>query len=79
EACNIDPLRVEAAITSRTRALIPVHLYGQTAQMGPLVTLAKHHGLKVLEDAAQAQGARYRGQRAGALGDAAGFSFYPGK
>ena len=79
ETSNIDPLRVEAAITPRTRAIIPVHLYGQTAQMGPLMAIARRYGLKVLEDAAQAQGARYLEQRAGALGDAAGFSFYPGK
>jgi dTDP-4-amino-4,6-dideoxygalactose transaminase len=77
--CNIDPERVEVAITTRTRAIVPVHLYGQPAQMGPLMALARRRGLKVLEDAAQAQGARYSGVRAGALGDAAGFSFYPGK
>lgn len=77
--CNIDTARVEAAITPRTRAIIAVHLYGQTAQMAPLMALARRRGLKVLEDAAQAHGARYKGRRAGALGDAAGFSFYPGK
>lgn len=77
--CNIDPALVEAAITTRTRAIIPVHLYGQTAQMGPLMAIAGRHGLKVLEDAAQAHGARYNGRRTGALGDAAAFSFYPGK
>lgn len=76
---NIDPARVEAAITPRTRAIIAVHLYGQTAQMDALTAIARHHGLKVLEDAAQAHGARCNGRRAGALGDAAGFSFYPGK
>lgn len=76
---NIDPAGVEAAITARTRAIIAVHLYGQTAQMEPLMALAKRHGIKVLEDAAQAHGATYRERRAGALGDAAGFSFYPGK
>ena len=70
---------VEKAISSRTRAVMPVHLYGQPADMGPIQTLAQRHGLKVIEDAAQAHGARYRGQRAGGLGDAAGFSFYPGK
>jgi len=77
--CNIDPDRIEAALTSRTRALIAVHLYGQTAKMDPIMALARRQGLKVLEDAAQAHGARYQSRRAGALGDAAGFSFYPGK
>jgi dTDP-4-amino-4,6-dideoxygalactose transaminase len=71
--------RVEQAITSRTRAVMPVHLYGQPADMQPIVALASRHGLKVIEDAAQAQGARYRNRRAGCLGDAAAFSFYPGK
>ncbi|MCY4753419.1 DegT/DnrJ/EryC1/StrS family aminotransferase [Pelomonas aquatica] len=76
---NIDPARVAAAITPRTRAIVAVHLYGQTAQMESLMALARRHGLKVLEDAAQAHGARINGRRAGSLGDAAGFSFYPGK
>ena len=71
--------QVEKAISSRTRAVMPVHLYGQPADMEPIRQLAQRHGLKVIEDAAQAHGARYRGQRAGGLGDAAGFSFYPGK
>jgi dTDP-4-amino-4,6-dideoxygalactose transaminase len=76
---NLDPERVEAAITPRTRALIAVHLYGQPADMDVLNDIATLHRLKVIEDAAQAHGARYRDRRVGALGDAAGFSFYPGK
>lgn len=76
---NLDPAKIEAAITSKTRAIIPVHLYGQPADMDPIMALAAKHGLKVLEDAAQAHGALYKGRRVGTLGDAAGFSFYPGK
>jgi dTDP-4-amino-4,6-dideoxygalactose transaminase len=76
---NLDPARLAAAITPRTRAVIPVHLYGQPADMDPILEVARRHGLKVLEDAAQAHGARYKGRRAGSLGDAAAFSFYPGK
>jgi dTDP-4-amino-4,6-dideoxygalactose transaminase len=76
---NIDPERIEAAITPRTKAIIPVHLYGATSDMDSILTLAEHHGLHVLEDAAQAHGARHRGRRAGGLGHAAAFSFYPGK
>jgi dTDP-4-amino-4,6-dideoxygalactose transaminase len=76
---NINPDNIEAAITRRTRAIIPVHLYGQTADMDPIVEIARRHGLKVIEDAAQSQGACYKGRQAGILGDAAGFSFYPGK
>ncbi len=77
--CNIDPARIEAAITGNTRAILPVHLYGQTAEMAELREIAQRRGLKVLEDAAQGHGARYRGSRAGSLADAAAFSFYPGK
>lgn len=76
---NLDPSRLAAALTPRTRAVMPVHLYGQPAQMGPILAFAQQHGLKVIEDAAQAHGARWQGVRCGALGDAAGFSFYPGK
>ncbi|MDD2272284.1 MAG: DegT/DnrJ/EryC1/StrS family aminotransferase [Desulfuromonadaceae bacterium] len=76
---NIDPVRIEQAITPRTKAIMVVHLYGQTADMDPINALAWKHGLKVIEDCAQAHGARYKFRRAGSLGDAAGFSFYPGK
>ena len=76
---NLDPARVEAAITKRTRGILPVHLYGQPADMDPINALASRYGLKVIEDAAQAHGARYKGRRTGTLADAAGFSFYPGK
>lgn len=76
---NLDPTRIEAAITPRTRAIMPVHLYGQAADMDPINVLARQYNLKVVEDAAQAQGARYNGRLTGNLGDAAGFSFYPGK
>jgi dTDP-4-amino-4,6-dideoxygalactose transaminase len=76
---NLDPNRIEAAITPRTKAILPVHLYGQPADLDPIMALAEKHGLKVLEDCAQAQGARYKGRRTGALGHGAGHSFYPGK
>jgi len=75
----MDPEAVEAAITPRTRALLPVHLYGQPCEMDRLLDLARLHGLKVVEDAAQAHGARWQGRRVGSLGDVACFSFYPGK
>jgi dTDP-4-amino-4,6-dideoxygalactose transaminase len=76
---NLDPLKIEAAITPRTKAIIAVHLYGQPADMGVINEVAHRHGLKVIEDAAQAHGALYKGRRVGSLGDAAAFSFYPGK
>ncbi len=76
---NIAPERIEAAITERTKAIMPVHLYGQPAEMDAINAIAGKYGLKVIEDAAQAQGAKYKNKRTGSLGDAAGFSFYPGK
>ena len=76
---NIDPSLIEAKITSKTKAIMPVHLYGQACDMDPLMEIAKKHGLYVIEDCAQAHGALYKGRKAGTFGDAAGFSFYPGK
>lgn len=76
---NLDPSRVESAITDRTRVIIPVHLYGQPADLSPVLEIAQRRGLRVLEDAAQAHGARYRGKRIGTHGDAVTWSFYPGK
>ena len=76
---NIDPARIEAAITPRTKVILPVHLYGQPADLDTILALARRHGLRVLEDAAQAHGARYKGRRIGAHGDAVAWSFYPGK
>jgi dTDP-4-amino-4,6-dideoxygalactose transaminase len=76
---NMDPAKVEAAITPRTRAIVPVHLYGQTADMDPILEIASRRKLVVVEDAAQAHGAKYRGRPAGSMGALACFSFYPGK
>ncbi len=79
ESYNIDVDRIEEKITSKTKAIIAVHLYGRTAQMDRILALAGKYGLKVIEDAAQAHGAEYQGKRTGNMGDAAAFSFYPGK
>ena len=76
---NLDPASVEAAVTQRTKAILPVHLYGQPAQMDALRAIAKRHGLAIVEDAAQAIGASYKGTQVGALGDLACFSFFPTK
>ncbi|WP_333839913.1 DegT/DnrJ/EryC1/StrS family aminotransferase [Pelomicrobium sp.] len=76
---NLDPEGVEAAVTERTRAILPVHLYGQAADMGPILAVARRWGLKVIEDCAQSFGADYQGRKTGALGDAGCFSFYPSK
>lgn len=76
---NIDPKAFEKAITKKTKAVIPVHLYGQSANMSEIVTIARKHGIKIIEDSAQAHGATYKGKRIGSLGDVACFSFYPTK
>jgi dTDP-4-amino-4,6-dideoxygalactose transaminase len=76
---TMDPSRVEAAITPRTKAIVPVHLYGQPADMDPIIAISRKHGLAVVEDACQAHGAEYKGAKAGSLGDVAAFSFYYSK
>lgn len=76
---NIDPSKIERVITSKTKAIIPVHLYGQAADMDPIMRIAGKHGLKVIEDAAQAMGSSYRGRKVGSLGDVACISFFPSK
>ncbi|HBG07404.1 MAG: erythromycin biosynthesis sensory transduction protein eryC1 [Geobacteraceae bacterium GWC2_58_44] len=79
QSYTMDPALLERAITPRTRAIIPVHLFGQTADMDPILTIARRHGIAVLEDACQAHGAEYKGRPVGSIGDAGCFSFYPGK
>jgi len=76
---TMDPASLEKAVTVRTKAIVPVHLFGQPADMNPILEVAREHGLFVVEDAAQAHGAKYKGRKVGTLGDAACFSFYPGK
>jgi dTDP-4-amino-4,6-dideoxygalactose transaminase len=79
DSYNLDPAKIEAAITPRTKAIMPVHLYGQMAEMDAIMDIAKQHNLSVIEDAAQAIGAEYKGRRAGSIGDFGSFSFYPSK
>jgi dTDP-4-amino-4,6-dideoxygalactose transaminase len=79
DSLTIDPSRIEAAITARTKVIMPVHLHGRPADMAPILEIAKRRGLLVIEDAAQAHGAEYNGRRAGSIGDLGCFSFYPGK
>ena len=79
ETFNINPELIEASITKKTKAIMPVHLYGQACDMDPIIKIAKKHNLKIVEDCAQAHGATYKGKKVGTFGDAAGFSFYPGK
>lgn len=79
ETYNINADLIEEKITERTKCILPVHLYGQPAEMDPIMAIAKKHGLYVVEDCAQAHGALYKGKKVGSFGDAAGFSFYPGK
>ncbi|PJB35242.1 MAG: erythromycin biosynthesis sensory transduction protein eryC1, partial [Deltaproteobacteria bacterium CG_4_9_14_3_um_filter_51_14] len=76
---NIDVTKIEEKVTPRTKAIIPVHLYGQPADVDPIIAIAKKHGLKIVEDAAQGHGGLYKGRRIGSIGDLACFSFYPGK
>ena len=79
DSFNLDPKQLEAAITPKTKVLLPVHLYGRPADMDPIIRIAQKHQLHILEDASQAHGARYKGKRVGAFGDLAAFSLYPGK
>jgi dTDP-4-amino-4,6-dideoxygalactose transaminase len=79
KTANLDPALVEPVITERTKAILPVHLYGRPADMNPILEIAHKHSLAVIEDACQAHGARYRGRRVGSIGHAAAFSFYPSK
>lgn len=76
---NLDPERIQRAVNGRSKAIVPVHLYGRPADLDPILNLAAQHNLTVIEDACQAHGARYRGKRVGSIGKAAAFSFYPGK
>lgn len=79
DTCTMDPQKIEAVITVRTKAIIPVHLYGQCADMDPILAIARKHGIPVVEDCAQAHGAEYKGRRAGSMGVMGCYSFYPGK